>query len=86
MQAATGMTHHRTADRAPHPALSALPDTDALLSELGALYPLVAFAGTGSDASPADTWEVPSGPSAPGTAEERRSEMDERIMAGLLWS
>ena len=79
MQTAT-MDPARTAETAPS---AALPDTDALLSELGALYPVMTFAGGLGDAPPADAWEAPSGSSEQGH-EERRSEMDERIMAGLL--
>ena len=80
MQTAT-MDPARTAETAPS---AALPDTDALLSELGALYPVMTFAGGLGDAPPADAWEAPSGSSQQQGPEERRSEMDERIMAGLL--
>jgi hypothetical protein len=57
-----------------------LLDAEALLSELGVVYPVMTFAGPEDDAPPTDTGEAPSGSSN----EERRSEMDERIMAGLL--
>ena len=80
MQTAT-MDPARTAETAPS---AALPDTDALLSELGALYPVMTFAGGLGDAPPADAWEAPSGSSQGQGPEERRYEMDERIMAGLL--
>ena len=56
----------------------------ASLSERGALDPVVAYLGPGGDAPPADAWEAPSGSSGPLGNEERRTEMDERIMAGLL--
>jgi hypothetical protein len=56
----------------------------AHLSERGALDPVVAYLGPGGDAPPADAWEAPSGSSGPLGSEERRTEMDERIMAGLL--
>lgn len=81
MHVPDGRDTNRIADQAPGPALPALPETDALLSELGALYPLMAFAGNMGEPPPADAWEAPSGSST----EERRSEMDERILAGLLW-
>jgi hypothetical protein len=68
-------------DRAPAaPQSPTLPDAEALLSELGVVYPVMTFAGAEDDVPPMDTGEAPSGSSN----EERRSEMDERIMAGLL--
>ena len=66
------------------PTSSSLPDTDALLSELGVLYPVMTFTGPEGDAPPADAWEAPSASSSEQGDEERRSEMDERIMAGLV--
>ena len=66
------------------PGRIAEPDIDALLSELGVLYPVMTFAGPEGDASPADAWEAPSGSSLVQGHEERRSEMDERILAGLV--
>ena len=86
MHAAAGTDHNPIAEQAPVPAHPALPHTDALLSELGALHPLMAFAGIVGDQPPADAWEAPSGTSIAGTVEGWRSEMDERILAGLLWS
>jgi hypothetical protein len=77
-----------TRDRraAPTARLSALPDTDSLLSELGVLYPVMTFPMDVGDApSPADAREAPSGSSGDVAAQERRTEMDERIMTGLLW-
>ena len=64
-------------------SLPSLPDTDALLSELGVLYPVMTFAGAEGDEPPTDAWEAPSGFSTTQGDEERRSEMDARIMAGL---
>jgi len=81
MQTATTTDPDRIAQQAP---TAAFPDTDALLSELGALYPVMAFPGPEGDLPPADTREAPSGSSALQGNEERRTEMDERIMAGLL--
>jgi hypothetical protein len=66
------------------PSPSSLPDTDALLSELGVLYPVMTFTGPQGDASPPDAWEAPSGSSTAQADEDRRSEMDERILAGLM--
>jgi hypothetical protein len=86
MHAVTGTGDGRAADQAPDPPRAVLHDDDALLSEPGALYPLFAFAGTLGDPPPADAREAPSGSATAGTVEERRSEMDERILAGLLWS
>ena len=86
MHAAREKDHHRIARPAPAWEPSALPGTDALLSELGVLLPLIAYAGCEDDPSPTDSWEASSGSSAPDTVEERRSEMDRRIMAGMLWS
>ena len=71
----------RIAQRRP---ASALPDTESLLSELGALYPMMAFPGPEGDASTADAGEAPSESPVPQGSEERRTEMDERIMAGLI--
>ena len=59
-------------------------DIDALLSELGVLYPVMTFTGPVDDPSPTDAWEAPSAFSTPQGDEERRSEMDARILAGLL--
>jgi len=81
MHTATRTDPGRIAQQAP---AAAFPDTDALLSELGVLYPVMAFTGPEGDAPPADTWEAPSGSSALQGPEERRTEMDERIMAGLV--
>ena len=86
MHAASEMDHHRIARPVPASRLSAFPDTDALLSELGVLLPLIAYAGCEGEPSPPDSREASSGPSACDTVEERRSEMDRRIMAGMLWS
>ena len=61
-----------------------MPDIDTLLSELGVLYPVMTFAGPEGDVPPTDAWEAPSGSSMAAGDEERRSEMDERIMAALL--
>ena len=62
------------------PGRIAEPDNDALLSELGVLYPVMTFTG------PADAWEAPSGSSIEQGQgyEEQRSELDERILAGLV--
>lgn len=60
------------------PSASPLPDTDSLLSELGALYPLMAFpTAVEASSSPADAQEA--------VVEEGRVELDARILAGLLW-
>ena len=60
------------------PSASPLPDTDSLLSELGALYPVVAFpTAVEASSSPADAREA--------IVEEGRVELDARILAGLLW-
>lgn len=60
------------------PSASSLPDTDSLLSELGALYPLMAFpTAVEASSSPADAREA--------VVEEGRVELDARILAGLLW-
>ena len=60
------------------PSASPLPDTDSLLSELGALYPLMAFpTAVEAGSSPADAREA--------VVEEGRVELDARILAGLLW-
>jgi hypothetical protein len=76
----------RDRSAAPSAGLSALPDTDSLLSELGVLYPVMTFPMDVGDApSPADAREAPSGSSGDVAAQERRTEMDERIMTGLLW-
>ena len=76
----------RDRSAAPTAGLSALPDTDSLLSELGVLYPVMTFPMDVGDApSPADAREAPSGSSGDIATEERRTEMDERIMTGLLW-
>jgi hypothetical protein len=80
MPTATRTDPGRIAQQAP---AAAFPDTDALLSELGALYPVMAFPGPG-DPPPADAREAPSGSSALQGTEERRTEMDERIMTGLV--
>ncbi len=85
MHAAAGTDHDRIVGREPVPARTALPDTDALLSELGALSPLTPFWGNVGDQPPAGAWEAPSGTSTAETVEGRRSEMDDRILAGLLW-
>lgn len=77
MRTATRKDPVRVADASPPPTL---PDAEALLSELGVVYPVMTFAGAEDDASPTDAGEAPSGSSN----EERRSEMNERIMAGLL--
>ncbi len=81
MQPATRKDPERTAGV---PSSSSLPDTDALLSELGVLYPVMTLTGPEGDSSPADAWEAPSGSSPAQADEDRRSEMDKRIMAGLL--
>ena len=81
MQTATRMDPEGIAETT---SSSALPDTDALLSELGVLYPVMTFAGAESDIPPADAWEAPSGSSPSQGNEERRSELDGRIMAGLI--
>ncbi len=78
MQTEARTDPERIAEEAP----PALPDIDALLSELGILYPVVTFAGGAGDTPPADAWEAPSGRSQ--GPEERRFEIDARIMAGLL--
>ena len=71
---------------APSAGPSALPDTASLLSELGVLYPVMTFPTDVEDAPPpADAREAPSGSTDDATTEERRTEMDERIMTGLLW-
>ena len=80
MQTATRKDPDRPAGMA---SPTSLPDTDALLSELGALYPVMTFTGPEGD-TPTDAWEAPSGSSMTQGDEERRSEMDARIMAGLL--
>lgn len=86
MHAATGTEHDGIAGEAPALPRSSLPD-DAPISRFGALYSLTTFAGTlGDDQPPADAWEAPSGSPAAMAVEERRSEMDERILAGLLRS
>jgi hypothetical protein len=77
MHTATRKDPVRVAAASPPPTL---PDAETLLSELGVVYPVMTFAGADDDAPPTDAWEVPSSSSD----EERRSEMDERIMAGLL--
>jgi hypothetical protein len=77
MHTATRKGPHHVAAGSPPPAL---PDPEALLSELGVVYPVMTFAGAEDDAPPTDAGEAPSGSSN----EERRSGMDERIMAGLL--
>jgi hypothetical protein len=77
MHTATGKDPVRAAATPPP---STLPDAETLLSELGVVYPVMTLAGAEDDAPPTDAWEAPSGSSD----EERRSEMDERIMAGLL--
>jgi hypothetical protein len=60
------------------PSASPLPDTDSLLSELGALYPVMAFpTAVEASSSPADAREA--------IVEEGRVELDARILAGLLW-
>ena len=60
------------------PFASPLPDTDSLLSELGALYPVMAFpTAVEASSSPADAREA--------IVEEGRVELDARILAGLLW-
>ncbi len=64
------------------PSASPLPDTDSLLSELGALYPVMAFptaveTAVEAGSSPADAREA--------IVEEGRVELDARILAGLLW-
>ena len=81
METATRMEVGHIGQRQP---ASALPDTEALLSELGALYPMMAFPGPEGDAPPADAREAPSDSPALQGSEGRRTEMDERIMAGLL--
>ena len=83
MQTATRNDSDRTAGST---SLPSHPDTDTLLSELGALYPVMTFAGAGAgdDPPPTDAWEAPSSFSLTQGDEERRSEMDARIMAGLL--
>ncbi len=81
MQTAPRMDPARIAQQA---LAAALPDTYALLSERGALDPLVAYLGPGGDGPPTDAWEAPSGSSGWQGNEERRTELDERIMAGLL--
>jgi hypothetical protein len=78
------MDRNRPEGKAMQTAIGKEPDTDALLSELGVLYPLVTFTGAAEDASPADAWEAPSATSTEQGTEERRSEMDERIMAGMV--
>jgi hypothetical protein len=77
MHTATRKDPVRVAATSPPPTL---PDAEALLSELGVVYPVMTFAGAEDGAPPTDAGEAPSGFSN----EERRSEMDERIMAGLL--
>jgi len=72
------------------PSASPLPDTDSLLSELGALYPLMAFptaveTAVEAGSSPADAREAPSDSSPEAVVEEGRVELDARILAGLLW-
>ena len=81
METATRNDSDRTAGIA---SLPSLPDTDTLLSELGVLYPVMAFTGAEGDPAPTDAWEAPSGSTMAHGDEERRSEMDARIMAGLL--
>jgi hypothetical protein len=73
-------------DRLASMEASTLPDTDSLLSELGVLYPVMTFTADVGDASPpAGAREAPSDPAAAEAVDGRRTEMDERIMAGLLW-
>jgi hypothetical protein len=68
------------------PSASPLPDTDSLLSELGALYPVMAFpTAVDGSSSPADAREAPSDSSREAVVEEGRVELDERILVGLLW-
>ena len=59
-----------------------LSGADVLISELGVVHPAV-FAGVEDDLQ-ADAGEAPSGASIARGDEERRAEMDERIMAGLV--
>ena len=80
MQTAGMQASDRTADTA---SPWTLPETDALLSELGVVN-AGTFAGTEDDALQADAGEAPSASSPSKGSEERRSEMDERIMAGLV--
>jgi hypothetical protein len=82
MQTAARQASDRIADAASPWTLS---DSDALLSELGVVN-AGTFAGTEDedDALQADAGEAPSASSLTKGSEERRSEMDERIMAGLV--
>jgi hypothetical protein len=82
MQTAARQPSDRIADTASPWTLS---DTDALLSELGVVH-AGTFAGTEDedDALQADAGEAPSASSPTKGSEERRSEMDGRIMAGLV--
>jgi hypothetical protein len=55
-----------------------LPDTESLLGELGAMYPVVTYPATdvAEDVEAGDPAEV---------TEQRREELDASIMTGLLW-
>ena len=60
-------------------AASNLPDTESLLGELGSMYPVVSYPAE----APVDRWDDEDGDAA--SADLRRDELDETIMAGLLW-
>jgi hypothetical protein len=60
---------------------SELPDTESLLSELGTVYPVVAYSGP--DLSSGDGEAGESEPVA--SEDEHRDLVDASIMAGLLW-
>ncbi|HZO60345.1 MAG TPA: hypothetical protein VFB51_11690 [Solirubrobacterales bacterium] len=69
---------------APAASPATLPEAGELLSELGVVYPVMTFTGAEEGAEQADTGEAPSAAAIAQGEEERRSEMDQRILAGLV--